>query len=208
MSSDNTIILRNVWKRYGLPIVLSARSGWSKIRGAQSSASERWALRDINLEVGRGRTVAIVGRNGAGKSTLLKVIAGILTPTRGSVEIRGSFFPMIEVNAGLHFELTGRENTRLLAAVMGMSKREIGTQMDAIEEFTELGEWFDKPLRMYSSGMLARVGFSVAVHIRRDVILVDETFAVGGSKVPEQELGPLERDEGSRIDHTAGKPQS
>ncbi len=128
------------------------------------------------------KTLGIVGRNGAGKSTLLKLLAGVTSPTRGRIEIYGRIFPMIELNAGLNKELTGRENVRLLGAVMGMSRKEIESKLPEIHEFTDLGMWFDKPVRMYSSGMLSRLGFGVAVNVESDVILIDETFAVGDLK--------------------------
>jgi ABC-type polysaccharide/polyol phosphate transport system ATPase subunit len=138
-----------------------------------------WALREIDLEVRRGETLGIIGRNGAGKSTLLKVLAGVTPPTRGQVEVGGRVFPMIELNAGVHPELTGRENVRLLGAVMGVNRTEIEAKMPKIEAFCELGDWFDRPARQYSSGMLARLGFGVAMNVDADVLLVDEVLAVG-----------------------------
>lgn len=184
MSNDVTIKITGLWKRYGLPMPRIVRKGidFIKRRGAQSDDDERWALKDVNLEVRRGETLGIVGRNGAGKSTLLKVLAGVTAPTKGRVEILGRIFPMIELNAGLHMELTGRENVRLLGAVMGLSTIEVERILPDVEDFTELGEWFDQPVRMYSSGMLGRLGFGVAVNIKSDVVLIDETFAVGDLK--------------------------
>ncbi len=183
MSSDVTIKITGLWKRYGLPVPRFVQKGLNLIKRRSSGyQEERWALKDVNLEVRRGETLGIVGRNGAGKSTLLKVLAGVTTPTKGRVEIFGRIFPMIELNAGLHTELTGRENVRLLGAVMGLSKTEIERILPEVEDFTELGEWFDEPVRMYSSGMLSRLGFGVAVNIKSDVVLIDETFAVGDLK--------------------------
>lgn len=189
MSQDVTIHIEGLWKRYGFPVPEFVRRGVNRLKRHKKGHDDGpWALRDVNLEIRRGETVGIVGRNGAGKSTLLKVLAGVTTPTRGRVEIRGRIFPMIELNAGLHMELTGRENVRLLGAVMGLHRGEIESHLPAIEEFTELGEWFDKPVRMYSSGMLARLGFGVAVNIESDVILIDETFAVGDLKFQNKSL--------------------
>ena len=191
MSDDVVIRVEGLWKRYGLPLPGFVRRGrhWlrslhnsrnpqSAIRNPQSDDGP-WALRDISFEVRRGETLGIIGRNGAGKSTLLKVLAGVTPATRGRVEVRGRVFPMIELNAGLHPELTGGENVRLLGVIMGLSRREIEAKMPEIEEFCELGEWFDKPVRMYSSGMLARLGFGVAMNVEAAIVLVDEVLAVG-----------------------------
>ena len=186
MSDDIVIRVEGLWKRYGLPLPAVVRKGLDWLRNGRHSQSATsnsddgpWALKDINLEVHQGETLGIIGRNGAGKSTLLKVLAGVTPPTRGRVEVRGRVFPMIELNAGLHPELTGRENVRLLGAIMGLSRREIEAKMSDIEEFCELGEWFDRPVRMYSSGMLARLGFGVAVNVDADILLVDEVLATG-----------------------------
>jgi len=178
MSDDVVIRVEGLSKRYGLPLAAALRRGWRRLAGRPADDGP-WALRDVNLEVRRGETLGIIGRNGAGKSTLLKVLAGVTPPTRGRVELRGRIFPMIELNAGVHPELTGRENARLLAAVMGLRRRETEAKLPDIEEFCELGEWFDKPVRMYSSGMLARLGFGVAINVDSEIILVDEVFAVG-----------------------------
>lgn len=160
-------------------------------RSRPSEDQRGWALRDINLEIRRGETVGIVGRNGAGKSSLLKILAGVTAPTRGRVEVRGQVFPMIELNAGLHMELTGRENVRLLGAVMGFTNSEIEAKLPEIEDFTDLGDWFDKPVRTYSSGMLGRLGFGVAVNVESDIILIDETFAVGDLKFQNKSLARI-----------------
>jgi ABC-type polysaccharide/polyol phosphate transport system ATPase subunit len=152
-----------------------------------------FALKDVGFTVKRGETVGIIGRNGAGKSTLLKILAGVTAPSAGRVEIRGRLFPMIELNAGLNPELSGRENIRLLGAIMGLTRREIERKLPEIEEFTELGEWFDRPVRMYSSGMLGRLGFGVAVNIESDIILIDETFAVGDLKFQNKSLARIKQ---------------
>jgi homopolymeric O-antigen transport system ATP-binding protein len=186
MAGNVVIRIEGLWKRYGLPVPSFLHKGWNLLRTGKLDSSENgdgpWALKEINLEIHKGETIGILGRNGAGKSTLLKVLAGVTEPTRGSVEVLGRIFPMIELNAGLHMELTGRENVRLLAAVMGLPNHEIEARLPDIEDFTELGEWLDKPVRMYSTGMLGRLGFGVAVSVRSDVILIDETFAVGDLK--------------------------
>ncbi len=205
MSDDVVIKIEALWKRYGLPLPDVIRKGLNLVRHGRFESGNGdggpWALRDVNLEVRRGETVGIVGRNGAGKSTLLKVLAGVTAPTRGRVEIRGRIFPMIELNAGLHMELTGRENVRLLGAVMGLSRREMESKLPDIEDFTELGDWFDKPVRMYSTGMLGRLGFGVAVNIESDVVLIDETFAVGDLKFQNKSLARVKemRESGATV---------
>lgn len=206
MSEDVVIKIEGLWKRYGLPLPEFVHTLSDLIRSRTTNSTYNgdrrpMALKDLNLEIRRGETVGIVGRNGAGKSTLLKILAGVTAPTRGRVEIHGRIFPMIELNAGLHMELTGRENVRLLAAVMGLSRQEIDAKLPDIEDFTELGEWFDKPVRMYSSGMLGRLGFGVAVNIESDVVLIDETFAVGDLKFQNKSLARVKemRESGATI---------
>lgn len=198
MSSDVVIRIDGLWKRYGFPMPEFVSNAWNLVRNRKTGPGENgdrrpWALKDLNLEIRKGETIGIIGRNGAGKSTLLKVLAGVTEPTRGRVEIRGRIFPMIELNAGLHMELTGRENVRLLAAVMGLSRKEIDAKLPDIEDFTELGDWFDKPVRMYSTGMLGRLGFGVAVNIRSDVVLIDETFAVGDLRFQNKSLARVKQ---------------
>jgi ABC-type polysaccharide/polyol phosphate transport system ATPase subunit len=123
--------------------------------------------------------LGIIGLNGSGKSTLLKVLSGTTPPNYGNVKVDGRLFSMIELSAGMNLELTGRENCRLLGAVMGFTPQEIAQHIPAIEEFCELGDWFDRPIRTYSSGMHARLGFGVAMNVDADIILIDEVLAVG-----------------------------
>jgi len=188
MNPETAIRIEGLWKRYGLPIAPALRRrvrAWRRRANDSSGTPDcaidagPWALRDISLTLRHGDSLGIIGRNGAGKSTLLKVLAGVTPPTRGTMYIGGRVFPMIELNAGLHPELTGRENVRLLAAIMGLSRSETAGKIPEIERFTELGAWFDRPVRTYSTGMLARLGFGVAVNVDSDVLLVDEVLAVG-----------------------------
>jgi ABC-2 type transport system ATP-binding protein len=137
------------------------------------------ALRDISLEVKPGDVFGIVGTNGSGKSTLLKIIAGVLEPTKGSCEVQGTIAPLIELGAGFDLELTARENIYLNGALLGYSKQFIAEHFDAIVEFAELSEFLDLPMKNYSSGMVARIAFSIATVIIPDVLIVDETLAVG-----------------------------
>jgi len=141
--------------------------------------TDHWALRDIDLTIARGDVFGIVGANGAGKSTLLKLIARVMSPTKGRVRVRGRVAPLIEVGAGFHPELTGRENVYLNAMLLGRARPEIDAAFEAIVEFSGLHEFIDAPLRTYSTGMWARLGFSVATAWQPDILLLDEVLAVG-----------------------------
>lgn len=145
----------------------------------QLEAEEFWALRDVSFEVRPGETLGIIGRNGAGKSTTLKLLTRILRPTRGHSEVRGRVGALIELAAGFHPDLTGRENVFLQGAIMGMKRREIAERFDAIVDFSGIRDFIDTPVKRYSSGMQARLGFAVAAHVSPDVLLIDEVLAVG-----------------------------
>jgi len=151
--------------------------GW--IRGKKVRADSFLALDDISFQVGQGEAVAIVGLNGSGKSTTLKLISGVLEPDRGRVYTRGRVAGLIEVGAGFHPELSGRENVFLNAAILGMSKEEIDARFDDIVAFSEIGDFIDQEVKHYSSGMFMRLAFSVAIHVELDILLVDEVLSVG-----------------------------
>ena len=148
------------------------------MRGALSY-EKLWALRDVSLTVRRGETLGIVGRNGAGKSTLLKVISRVLKPTQGTIDVQGRISPILELGAGFDFELTGIENVYLNALLLGHSRREIDDKLEEIIEFSGLGDFVRSPIRNYSSGMLSRLGFSVATAWIPDVLILDEVLSVG-----------------------------
>lgn len=138
-----------------------------------------YALRDVSFRLGRGESLAVVGSNGAGKSTLLGLVAGLAQPDTGRVTVSGRVAALLELGSGFHFDLTGRENLRLNASLLGLTRRQTGEAHDAIVEFSGIGDFIDEPLRTYSSGMLMRLAFSVAVHVDPDILIVDEVLAVG-----------------------------
>lgn len=138
-----------------------------------------WALRDINIEIYRGETFGIIGRNGAGKSTLLKVISRVLSPTQGHLVIRGQVAPLLELGAGFHPELTGRENVFLNGTLLGHSRSEIKDHLPEILDFAQIDKFIEAPLRTYSSGMIARLGFAVATSWKPEILILDEVLAVG-----------------------------
>lgn len=138
-----------------------------------------WALRDVSATIEAGQTIALIGHNGSGKSTLLKMIGGILNPTSGSVQRRGRIAALLELGAGFHPDLTGRENVFLNAALLGLSRKETESKFDAIVDFSGIGDFIDTQVKFYSSGMYVRLAFSVAVHTDPDILLVDEVLAVG-----------------------------
>jgi ABC-2 type transport system ATP-binding protein/lipopolysaccharide transport system ATP-binding protein len=141
-----------------------------------------WALRDVSLDLGRGESLGIIGRNGAGKSTLLKVISRVLKPTRGNVSVCGSVAPILELGTGFDPELTGCENIYLNALLLGRNRREIDEKLDAIIEFSGLVDFVRSPVRNYSSGMLARLGFAIATAWVPDVLILDEVLSVGDER--------------------------
>jgi ABC-type polysaccharide/polyol phosphate transport system ATPase subunit len=140
---------------------------------------EFWALKNVNFEVRRGESLAFIGKNGSGKSTLLKAIAGVLKPTKGKVSLYGSVAPMIELGAGFDMELTAKENVYLNGAILGYPKEMIRESYEGIVEFSELREFMDVPVKNFSSGMMARLGFSIATIYTPDILICDEILAVG-----------------------------
>ena len=149
------------------------------VRRGGAAGDDFWALRDIDVTIGRGQTVGLAGANGSGKSTLLKVLAGILRPTGGNVSVQGRIASLLELGAGFNGELSGRDNVYLNASLLGLSKREIDRLFDSIVDFAELRHKIDDDVKHYSSGQYVRLGFAVAVHVDPDVLLVDEVLAVG-----------------------------
>ena len=152
-------------------------------KSVQSIKNSKYeALHDISFTVSRGEALGIVGRNGAGKSTILGLIAGVLRPTKGKITINGRISPLLELGAGFHFDLTGRENIVLNGILLGLSRKDVLNRMDEIIAFSELDDFIDQPIRVYSSGMVARLGFSVVAHLDPEILLIDEILSVGDAE--------------------------
>jgi ABC-type polysaccharide/polyol phosphate transport system ATPase subunit len=183
-SADPVIDVRDVSVRYRVPRERVPTFKEFAIRWLRRNLvfEELEAVSHVSLQVGRGEAVGIVGRNGAGKSTLLKVIARVLRPTDGTVHVRGRVAPLLELGAGFDHELTGRENVFLNGAILGRTRRDMVRRFEEIVAFAELEDFIDAPLRAYSTGMVARLGFAVATDVDADVLLVDEALSVGDAE--------------------------
>ncbi len=155
-------------------IFLNPKKFFTNFRGGSYTA-----LNDVSFTVKKGESIALIGKNGAGKSTTLALLAGVLKPNQGDVFVKGRVASMLELGGGFHPDLSGRENILMNAVLLGMTRKEVANSMDAIIEFSELGEFIDQPIRTYSSGMLAKLGFSVITSIEPDILLIDEVLAVG-----------------------------
>lgn len=176
----------NVSKRFQLTEGGSLREFLPALFKGRGFTEPFYALRDVSFTITQGETVGIVGRNGSGKSTILKLIAGVMAPTTGDVRVYGRVSPLIELGAGFHPDLTGRENIHMNASILGMSSKEIKAQFQAIVDFAELWDFIDTPVKRYSSGMYIRLGFSVAVHAEPEILLVDEVLSVGDTYFQEK----------------------
>lgn len=189
MSSDIVIHVENVSKCYYIFDQPSDRlkqfiyPKFQRILGQLPTNyyKEFWALKDISLEIRKGETIGIVGRNGSGKSTLLQIICGTLYPTSGTIQTQGRIAALLELGSGFNPEFTGRENTYLNGAVLGLSKEEIDLRFDDIAAFADIGDFIEQPVKTYSSGMMVRLAFAVIAHVNADILIIDEALAVGDS---------------------------
>lgn len=175
---EHAIFVNNLWKKYkiGKPKRLTDALPLFLFR---QRLKEFWALKGVDIFVGKGERLAVIGANGSGKSSLLKVIAGVTHPTRGQVKVKGKLVSLLEVGIGFQPDFTGRENIFLYGAILGLEPRDIRKRFDEIVSFSELKNFLDTPVKYYSSGMYLRLAFSVAIHLDWDVLLVDEALAVG-----------------------------
>ncbi len=181
--------LDNVGKRYLLGQGRGARGVLLDLVGRRDPRTDLWALRDLSLEIPRGQSLGIVGRNGAGKTTLLRLLAGISRPTTGRIATSGRVASLLNVGAGFHPELSGRENVLLNGVILGLSRNDVRRRYDAIVEFSGLEERFlDTPVKHYSSGMYARLAFAVAAHVEPDLLLVDEVLSVGDAAFQDRSI--------------------
>ncbi|WP_028457969.1 ABC transporter ATP-binding protein [Chloroflexus sp. Y-396-1] len=192
---------RDLAKQYRIGAIKQRSPGYATLRDAiverfrgQPSAetTELWALNGVSFDIQQGEVVGIIGRNGAGKSTLLKVLSRITEPTRGRAELYGRVASLLEVGTGFHPELTGRENIYLNGAILGMRKREIDRNFDAIVHFAEVEKFIDTPVKFYSSGMYVRLAFAVAAHLEPEILIVDEVLAVGDARFQKKCLNKMQ----------------
>jgi ABC-2 type transport system ATP-binding protein len=173
------ISVDGVWKNFRLYHERNRYIKAAMLRGRRARFEEFWALQNVTLDVPHGATVGVIGSNGSGKTTLLKCLTGIYTPERGSITINGNIAALLELGAGFHAELSGTENIYLNGSILGMSKKEIDAKFDSIVEFAGLEQFIDTPVKNFSSGMVVRLGFSIATHVEPEVLLIDEILAVG-----------------------------
>jgi ABC-type polysaccharide/polyol phosphate transport system ATPase subunit len=180
-SSDPVIRLENVTQQFRVIHERpdTVRELFSKMFRKSTSFHDFEAVRNVSFEVPHGQALGIIGRNGSGKSTLLKIIAGVYRPTKGTVTVNGTLAPLIELGAGFHHELTGRENILLNGLLMGYSKRDMLERQEQIIEFADIGEFIDSPVKQYSSGMYMRLAFAVAIEVDPQILVVDEILGVG-----------------------------
>ena len=179
MTDEHAVTLSSVGKQFRRSADRRNTLKERLVRGKARNATDFWAVRNVDIQIPTGSVYGLIGHNGSGKSTLLKLITGIYRPTEGQITSRGRVAALIELGAGFHPDMTGRENIRLNGSILGLSKSEIDDAMDTIIDFSGIREFIDDPVKHYSSGMYVRLGFSVAVHMRPDVLLVDEVLAVG-----------------------------
>lgn len=186
MSSEPVVSAKNIGKSYQLYSRYDDRLKQVLFGRWKTFYKEFWAVKDVSFDVGKGECVGFIGRNGAGKTTLLQIVCGITEPTVGSITVRGRVAPVLALGAGFDLDLTGRENVMMVAAILGLSRKSVLSKMDQIQDFAQIGDYFDQPSKHYSSGMIARVALAVCIHSDPDVLIVDEALSVGDGAFQEQ----------------------
>jgi ABC-2 type transport system ATP-binding protein len=209
------IEVRNVWKQFRRPHVRvnSLKEAVVAFLRGQTGYTDFWALQDISFTVSPGECVGLIGSNGSGKSTLFAMIARVLDPTRGAVRVDGRVCPLLELGTGFHPELSGRDNVYLNGSLLGLSHRQVEARYQDIVTFAELPEVMEAPVKTYSTGMTVRLGFSVAVHVNPDVLLIDEVLSVGDEHFQHKSFSRLQqfKEEGKTIfvvSHDLGSVQT
>ncbi len=192
MNNDIAIKVQNLTKIYHLYDRPQDRLKEALNPFKKSYHHDFYAMNDVSFDIKKGETVGIIGKNGAGKSTLLKMITGVLTPTSGSIEVNGKIASLLELGAGFNSEMTGLENIYLNGTLMGFSKEEMDSKVDAILEFADIGEFIHQPVKMYSSGMFARLAFSVAINVDPEILIVDEVLSVGDMRFQQKSLRKMQ----------------
>ncbi len=185
-AAPDVIHINDVSKRFVIRKDKSLKERIVNFRRSNMHKDDFWALRDVSISITAGTTIGLLGANGSGKSTLLKVIGGIIEPSSGFVERRGRLAALLELGAGFHPDLTGRENVYLNASILGLSKQETDEYFQSIVDFSEISEFIDTQVKFYSSGMYVRLAFAIAVHVDPDILLVDEVLAVGDEPFQEK----------------------
>ena len=195
------ISIEGLWKHFRLYKEKNQYLKSTLLQGRRSRYEHFWALKDVTFEIEEGSTFGIIGSNGSGKSTLLKCLAGILTPERGQIKTNGRISALLELGAGFHPDLTGRENIYLNGAILGMTVKEINRNFDEIVDFAGLGQFLDSPVKNYSSGMVVRLGFAIAINLDPEILIIDEVLAVGDESFQQRCFEKIEsfRQEGRTI---------
>jgi len=186
VSNDVAISFLHVTKEFSLQTQKTFKEFLPALFFGEKTQDRFTALSDISFEIKKGECVGIIGPNGSGKSTILKLIAKVMSPTSGKIHVHGKVSPLIELGAGMHPELTGRENIYLNGAILGLKRQQIDANFQSIVDFSELQEFLDQPVKHYSSGMYMRLAFSIAIHVNPEILLVDEILAVGDANFQEK----------------------
>lgn len=181
MPNETVIKFENVTKNFSKLSHKTLKEFLPALISGEKTSESFIALKDISFEIKKGETVGIIGPNGSGKSTILKLIAGVMWPTSGTVNVKGIISPLIELGAGMHPELTGTENIYLNGAILGLTQKKIKEKYKSIVDFAEIWEFIDQPVKHYSSGMYMRLAFAIAIHVHPEILIVDEILAVGDS---------------------------
>lgn len=187
----NSIVVKDVYKKFKIYHDKSYTLKEKLLFWKRNEYKVRWILRGISFEIKKGEAIGIIGKNGCGKSTLLKLLSRIMYPTKGKIEMNGKVASLIELGAGFHPDMSGRENIYINASIFGLTKQEIDNKLGDIIEFSELQDFIDDPIRTYSSGMYMRLAFSVAINVKADILLIDEILAVGDITFQEKCLNKL-----------------